>query len=760
MRIFWSKTKGLIQFLPEEAKKKFKVVRRWPPWLKKTILILLILSLLGSGTGYWYMFRFNGCFFNVGCLTDDKGNPLDLEKLARSDFKKASYVYAKNGEIIGMYFDEIRDPVRINEIPKLLKDAFVAAEDQRFYKHSGIDIPAIISASIGNGTRKLGWRIWSRYGGASTITQQFARLDYANEVSDFALRAPTLWRKIKEARLAIRLEKRYSKEQILEGYLNIIWLGHGANGISAAAQRYSGKNIRKDPLTIREAVILAAVNKYPAVYDPIFHKPAEPKIDDNTPPEKAKKLREEYESKLTKEVVRLSVAKERYNSVLGRMRSMKVITEDELKENIFQKDENPNTELVRLRPWKNSDYGYSSRIVKEFLFSLGFTEEEISREEGLKVYTTFNSRIQTIASEEFEKHLAFVNTEKSPGDKIDGAFIVIEVKTGNILALSGGHDFNETEYNRVFAARSPGSGFKPLVYAAALEQGKNYFDKVCNCPFTMRGGNGKIWAPRNFQDRNPRRTGYIDLAEGPIWSLNLLTLNLARMIGMPAVMQTTHDLGVWGNPGVVRDSDGKVWFRKPGYTIRGGIEPTLPTAIGAGGVNLIELANAYTVFYRDGKYVHPTLIKEIRSAYGDPVFKAEVSQEKQVLSKETAEKMLGLMRATTKIGTAKISMRNIEQQVACKTGTSNGPKDVSIWCGTPEIFIGIRLGHDDFSKDIHLPEYMRRVSGDSTMLPTGGWIVAPIARKFFDRYYANRQKVAFSENVEGHLAELLQRYPN
>lgn len=118
------------------------------------------------------------------------------------------------------------------------------------------------------------------------------------------------------------------------------------------------------------------------------------------------------------------------------------------------------------------------------------------------------------------------------------------------------------------------------------------------------------------------------------------------------------------------------------------------------------------------------------------------------------------MRAVTKIGTSKISMRNIEQQVACKTGTSNGPKDVSIWCGTPEIFIGIRLGHDEFSKDIELPEYMKKVSGDAEMLPTGGWIVGPLARKIIDRIYAEREKVEFSDNVELNLKILLDRYRN
>lgn len=389
----------------------------------------------------------------------------------------------------------------------------------------------------------------------------------------------------------------------------------------------------------------------------------------------------------------------------------------------------------------------------------GRTEKEISNNGGLKIYTTIDPVIQKIASEEFEKHLEYVNTEKGPDDRLDGAFILIEIKTGNILALSGGHNFDVTQYNRVFATRSPGSGFKPLVYTAALEQGKDYFDKICNCPLPpMKQANGKIWAPRNFPDKNPQATGYIDLARGVIWSLNLETLNLARSIGMESVIKTSNNLGVWGNPGIIRDSDGNIWFKKPKYGIRGGIEPTLPSAIGASGVNLIELANAYSVFYRNGRYIHPTFIKEIRDTYGNFLFKAETPKEKQVISEQTAEKMLGLMRVVTKIGTAKISMRNIEQQVACKTGTSNGPKDVSIWCGTPEIFIGIRLGHDDFRKIIELPEYMKKVSGDSEMQPTGGWIVGSLARKIIDRIYTDRPKIEFSENVENYKQLLLERY--
>ncbi len=762
MRLFWSKSKGFLESIPKEIVKKLKkdymLVRRPPRWLKWVFLVMILLSFVGAGGAYWYTYRYKGCFFNIGCLTDDLGHPIDLDKLARSDFKRASYIYASDGQIIGMYFDEIRDPVRINEVPKNIQDAFIAAEDKRFYKHSGIDITAIISAAMGNVTHNLGFKFWTRSGGASTITQQFARLEYAPDVSDFKNRSHTLSRKIKEARLAIQLERKYPKEKILEGYLNIIWLGHGANGVASGAQRYWGKDIRKTQLSTREAAILAGLNKNPAVYDPIYHKPVESKLEGSVSSGEAVKLKEEYESKLAKEFVRLAIAKDRYNFVLEQMRDNKTISEKEYEDSKFQKDENPNTELASLRPWKNPAYAYSNRMVKEFLLSQGHTEQELSYYGGLRIYTTIDPKIQKIASEEFEKHLAFINKEKDPDDRLNGAFAIIEVKTGNILALSGGNNFDESQYNRVMASRSPGSGFKPFTYAAALESGKNYYDKVCNCTFTMRGANGKPWSPKNFKDKNPQPMGYIDLARGVIWSLNLLTLNLARSIGMEPVIQTANSMGVYGNPGMVRDSDGNIWFRRPGYEVRGGLDPGLPTAIGASGVNLIELADAYTVFYRNGKYIHPTLIKEIRGVYGDLILKNQTPEEKQVLSEETSMKMLGLMRAVTKIGTAKISMRDINQQVACKTGTSNGPKDVSIWCGTPEIFIGIRLGHDDFSKNIELPEYMKKVSGDSTMLPTGGWIVGPMARKIIDRIYSDRSKVAFPDQVEIELNDLMQHY--
>lgn len=740
------KTKELIQTVIKMYGGKYYIKKKRPLWCR-IILFVVVLGIIASpfASTYYYMFRYSGD------LVDDRGQPLDLTKPERNDFKKSSLVYGSNGEITGRFFYESRDTVRSSEIPDLVKYAFTAVEDKRFNPdrpnklfidcicdplYVGVDICAIVRAGLGQLMRAR------NLSGASTIPQQLVRLYYPDEVSAFRNREHSYRRKIKEAKLAIQLVKRYPKDKIIEDFLNLIYYGRGAFGIAEASRRYFGKSMAD--LTPQEIAILVSMSKSSTKYSPIF---VNPDINDKN-----------YENKRDKEKIRTSLARDRYNWSLGRMMEDGYISRKTYEASLFKTDTDLEQSLAKLQPLKNRKFEYGNRIVKEFLLSQGRTEKELSQTKGLRIYTTIDSKIQNIASEEFEKHLVLVNAEKESEDRIDGAFIVIEIKTGNILALSGGHDFDETQYNRVFATRSPGSGFKPIVYVAAFEQGKDYFDKFCNCSFTMRGANGKPWSPRNFQDKNPQPTGYIDMARGIIWSLNLETLNLARAIGMGMVIKTANDLGVRGNPGIVSDSDGKIWFRKPGYEVRGGLDPGLPTAIGASGVNLIELSNAYTVFYRNGKYVHPTLIREIKGVYGDSLFKAEVPEEKQVIAEESAAKMLGLMRAVTKIGTAKISMRGIEQQVACKTGTSNGPKDVSIWCGTPELFIGIRLGHDDYSKNIEFPRYMKKISGDATMLPTGGWIVGPLARKIIDKIYADRAKVEFLKNIETYKQMLLDRY--
>ena len=748
------KPKVLIRTLLTPFRKDYWVViikRR--SWLRRTLLAVFLSSLFVAVGGYYYMFHY------TGDLLDDKGNPIDFTKPEKPHFKIASYVYDDKGEPIGRFFEEVRDPIEISQIPKIVQNAFIAVEDKRFRDHSGVDFIAVARAFIGNTFEKFNIKYW-RSSGASSIPQQYVRLTYGEEVKAFRNRDHTIARKIKEAKIAIQLIKQHPREKILENYLNSIYFGHGVNGVAEAFSRYFDRDIRKTVPTAREVAIIVSLNKSPAVYCPIFHKPAEPKIAPDMKPDVADKLRKDYDKQLADEGLRMIFAIDRYNWALGRMRDEGYISEQEYQTSLFKKEDHLDLEALKVKPLKDPAFSYGNRMVKELLLGQGHSDKELSASGGLRIYTTINTRIQKIASEEFEKYLAYVNQEKQPQDRLNGAFVIIEVKTGNILALSGGNDFNETQYNRVMASRSPGSGFKPFTYATALEYGgKDFFSQICNCPFSMRGSRpGERWAPKNFVESNPLPYGNVDLAIALIRSVNLPTLDLARSIGIDSVVRTANSMGVWGNPGIVRDSNGDIWFRKPGYQIKGGLVPLLPTALGASDVNLLELANAYTVFFRNGVYIRPTLVKSVGSAYGNEIKKTTMPEPRRILSEETATKMLGLLRAATKIGTARTPMKDIQQQVACKTGTSDGPRDLSIWCGSPEMVIAIRFGHDDY-RVIELPKYMKKMSGRADLQVSGGWVVGPVARKIIDRIYSEtRSQVQFSEGVELKLKELLDHY--
>lgn len=719
------------------------------------VVVLSILTvLLGTGLGgYYYLFKY------TGDLVDGSGKPINLSKPENNRLKRASYVYDNKGQIVGRFFDEVRDPVRITEVHDLVKYGFVAAEDKKYYrgifwgylKHPGIDPIAIFRAFVGNiaPAPVAKYLNYSRLSGASGISQQYTRLLYEYEVPEFRIREKTVSRKIKEAKIAIQLARRYSPDKLLENFLNTIYLGHGVNGIAEATQRYFGKDIRRERLTLCEIAILVSLNKSPYLYCPIFHKPDEDELG-----------KEEYNRQLAKEILRTIRARDRYNWVLKRMLDDGYIKEREYGESLFTKDEPLELEHLKIQPLVNPGFSYGNRLVKEFLLNLGFSDKDISYYGGFQIFTTFDPQIQKIATEEFEKHLDKVNVEKSQADRLNGAFVILETKTGNILAMSGGYDFSESQYNRVLASRSSGSGFKPFDYAAAIEYfGYDFFSKICNCPINMRGNSAsQRWIPQNFEEKNPVPIGFRDLAELLFRSVNLGTLNLARSISIEPIIELSNRMGIWGNPGVIRDSRGDIWFRRPGYQVKGGLVPLLPTAIGASDVNLLELANAYAVFFRGGIYMRPTLIKELKHSDGESIVKIEISYQERVLSEDTANKMVALLRSVTKIGTAKISMRNIEQQVACKTGTSDGPRDVSMWCGTPDLVIAIRIGHDDY-RVIELPEYMKSVSGDPEMQVSGGWVVGPLVRKMIDRIYSEtRPKTEFSEDVELKLETIVQRY--
>ena len=743
-------------------------------WILWTLLLFVLIASAVVGAGYWYMFVYTGDLTNGDCewlIFKCTGEPIDLDKPSHEKLKQVSYVRDKDSRIISMFFYEVRDPIKLKEVPQLLINGFVAAEDKRFYRgllggridHPGVDPFAILRAFIGNTAPAFtrNYLNLTKLSGASGIASQYTRLRYAYDVPEFRTRAQSYKRKLKEAKIAIQLTKKYSRDKIMEDFLNLIFLGHGVNGVAAAAQRYFGKDIRHEQLTLREVAVIVSLNKSHIRYDPVFHKPAEPVFNGRETPEEIAKIKEDYSRKSTKEILRLANARTRCNWILGRMLEDGYITKKDYDGAIFKDDEPLERAPSDVKPLRNKDFNYGTRLVKEFLLNQGFSESELSYYGGFQIYTTFDPKIQKIVTEEFENHLSYINQEKASADRLNGAFIVIETKTGNILATSGGYNFNESQYNRVMASRSPGSGIKPFVYATAMEKfGYDFFTKACNTSLRMPGAKGKIWAPENFKEKNPRPMDCNrDMAEGIIFSLNLETLNIALKITMSPIIDLMNDFGVWGNPGIVRDSRGSIWFRMPYYEIKGGLVPLLPTAIGASETNLIELAGAYATFFREGIYIRPTIIRELKDSSGKHIAKIEPSYQEQVLSRETSNKIVAMMRAVTKVGTAKISMRNIEQQVACKTGTSDGPRDVSMWCGTPDLVIAVRIGHDDY-RVIELPEYMKKVSGDVEMQVSGGWVVGPLVRKIVDRIYSERMKTEFSPEVESGLQTLLERYQN
>ncbi|MDO8516203.1 MAG: transglycosylase domain-containing protein [bacterium] len=755
MGFLWRKKQEATKELADLAKSFWMIRKR--PWVSKTIALCLALFLVGVGALFFYLYHY------AGGLNDSKGNPIDWEKLNKPP-RSASYVYSASGERIGMFFYEIRDPAKLSEVPDLLKKGFIAAEDQRFYSHHGIDIRAIIRAFIIDQLHKAGLKYGPKQG-ASTVSQQVVRLRYGDDITEFRTREYSYRRKLKEARIAIQLEKRYSKEKIMEVYLNSIYFGHGMNGVVEAARFYFGKDLRKVPLSPREVAILVSLNKSSRKYDPIFHRPPKPVLKQAATEQEVQAQTKIYDETLAKELKRITFARDRFNWVLERMCDEKFVTQAQYEKALFRDDELEIAEL-HITPVRSHGFGYGTRIVKDTLLISGFSESAISLNGGLHITTSYDENIQTIAEEELTKQFEDVNRERKAGeDKLEFATVVIENKTGRVVALTGGHDFEETQYNRVLSLRSAGSVFKPFTYAAAFEfYGKGFHDTICNCPFKMPGKisiKGKVlewWSPKNFKEENPVPLGAIPLPTGLIRSVNLATLNLAREVGISRVIEVAHKTGVWGERNIAKDPSGRIWFRRPGAKEGGdGLVPRLPTAIGASDASLLELTSAFSVFARGGVYLEPVIILEVKDSDGNIVYKAEAKKPERVLSEGTAKKVTILLRAVTKIGTAKISMRGIGQQVAVKTGTSNGPNDLSMIGFTPEYTIGIRFGYDN-PKAIEIPEYMKRVSGDRKMQVSGGWVAGPVWRRIVDRMYKERKKQEFSPDIEEGLKEILDTF--
>ncbi len=750
------------------------------------------------------MLRFIGWLFTAGCILFFCGAAVvgymvwsvssdlpDYKQLASYEPPVMTRMHASDGSLLAEYAEQRRLFVPISAVPKRLIQAYLSAEDKTFYEHSGLDWRGIIAAALRFVEVKA--KGSGQIVGASTITQQVAK--------NFLLSSEqTMTRKLKEAIIVQRIEKAFSKDKILELYLNDIFLGFNSYGIAAASLNYFGKAL--DDLTLEEMAYLALLPKGPNNYHPYRH------------PERAL---------------------ERRNWVLGQMFKNGYVTEDEMK-------------TAQATPFKVNPRPFGAQ-----LFAAESFAEEVRRElvvmygkealgkGGYSVRTTLDPKLQIFARQSLARGLISLDRKRgyrgaiqqfdisvgdwanafgdksipedvapwrlavvlsvsaenaaiglqpvkgvdgkvaveretgiiplrlvkwarkyidgtelgpvievasdvlAPGDvvavapgaetgqwhlvqvpTIEGGLVASDPHTGRVLAMVGGFSYGASQFNRaVQAKRQPGSSFKPIVYAAALENGYSPASVVLDAPIEFKMPDGSVWKPKNYQDKF---YGPSTLRRGIEQSRNAMTVRLADDLGMTKIADLAQRLGV--------------------YDI---MPKQLSMALGAGETTLLRMTNSYAMFANGGKKVEATLIDRIQDRYGKTIFRHEkrncstcnavnyqiddVEPElgdirEEVISPYTAYQITSMLEGVVQRGTGH-KLKIVNKPVAGKTGTSNDEKDAWFIGYTPDLVVGVYLGFDN-------PKPMGKKR-------TGGEIAAPIVADFMR--YALKDKAAIPFRV-------------
>lgn len=517
---------------------------------------------------------------------------------------EATKIFSSDNVLLATVGSINRQYVKLDQIPRYLREATVAIEDHRFYEHSGIDLRGIARAAIKDITG-FGWEQ-----GGSTITQQLAKNIYLSPEQ-------SITRKIREAVLAVLIEQKYTKDKILELYLNQVFYGSGAHGVEAAARTYFGKSVSE--LNLAECALIAGLPKAPSKLSP--HKNLEGAI-------------------------------RRRNLVLDRMAEFGMITQAEAEQ---AKAEKPR--IIKSTFSNRSLAPYFTDYVKNYLVSNSQLSEDLISGGGLKIYTTLNYQMQKAA----EKALVDgVNRAKRAGQmrKSDGngALVCIDVETGYVRAMVGGTNYGQNDmFNRaVQAKRQPGSAFKAFVYTAAVEiLGWDENHIVKGGRFTYDLGNGRKWSPRNYDGKYP---GAMTIKQAVARSVNVPAVRTALEVGLQNVITYARLLGITAE-----------------------IEPYPALAIGGlkYGVRPIEMAAAYAVFANGGYYVKPTPIIRVLDKNDNVVYEENI-ERKKVLQDRTVKVMDELFRAVvaSPSGTAYRTLHNFPEARG-KTGTTNN--DVDAW---------------------------------------------------------------------------------
>ncbi|MBI4632329.1 MAG: PBP1A family penicillin-binding protein [Deltaproteobacteria bacterium] len=400
----------------------------------------------------------------------------------------ATRVYADNNELIDEFFLEDRKIIKITDVPKIVIYAFVAAEDARFFQHGGLDLQSMSRAFFKN--LEAG-RIVQ---GGSTITQQVAKSLYLSPERSYI-------RKIREALLAFKIDRYLTKDEILNLYLNHIYLGHGTYGIEAAAEGYFGKSARY--LNLSEAALLAALPKAPTSYSPFLH---------------------------------LDKARQRQAYVLQRMFEDKYITRQDMEQAIAAP-----IHLKSFRP-KDKIAPYFVENVRRYI--LEKYGGEALYKEGLEVYTTLNIKMQKAARDAVERGLQELEArEGSPPGEAQGALLAMESTTGAVRAMVGGRNFSRSEFNRATQSRrQPGSAFKPFIYTAAFDKGMTPATVIMDAPIVFEDrSTNTVWKPQNFDQKF---TGPTTLHKALVNSRNIITIKILQTIGVDYATAYAGNMGI------------------------------------------------------------------------------------------------------------------------------------------------------------------------------------------------------------------------
>jgi penicillin-binding protein 1B len=548
-----------------------------------------------------------------------------IEKIIRMDTSQTVPILELEPEEIMQFFGserERRQLISIEQVPEHLVEAVLAAEDQRFFQHFGVDFRGILRALIAN----------LRHGairqGGSTLTQQLAK-------NYFLTPARTVTRKIKEVLLSVVIELKYGKNEILEIYLNEIYLGQkgsvSINGIGEASYFYFGKPVKA--LTRSEAATIAGLIKAPNHFSP-------------------------YRD--------LARCRSRRDAVLQAMRREDWLSEEELQAELKQ-------------PIKAVGFTLSAKKAPYFLDYLAEQLKALYRPQdlsslGLSVYTTLDTQVQMAAEAALEKGL--VRLEKSnpdlqrqtPEQKLQGAIVVMQPKTGHILAMVGGRNYSISQFNRITQARrQPGSAFKPLVYLSSLTK-FTPTSLLSNDPksYTV---DGKLWEPQNFE---PVTEYTVSLKSALKNSYNLATVDLAMRTGLERIVDMT----------------GRFHFSTP-------IKPYPSLALGAFEVIPLELARAYCVFAAEGVQPFPLSLKGVVDEK-DTILEQKHLNIERLIPPAEAFIMTDLLRSVVTEGTARsLQYRGISWPVAGKTGTTNDFRDAWFVGYSPEILALVWVGFDN-----------------------------------------------------------------